>query len=70
MEAKVGFFGGKKYIGQTVQSDPYFHKILRNRKLEKWGVKVDLYQIVFVNLSAFVLAGSHLVLSNTKAESI
>ena len=24
----------------------------------------------FVNLSAFVLAGSHLVLSNTKAESI
>ena len=29
-----------------------------------------LQQIVFVNLSAFVLAGSHLVLSNTKAESI
>jgi hypothetical protein len=33
-------------------------------------VQVDLYQIVFVNLSAFVLAGSHLVLSSTKAESI
>ena len=29
-----------------------------------------LHQIVIVNLSAFVLAGSHLVLSNTKAESI
>jgi len=29
-----------------------------------------LQQIVFVNLSAFVLAGSHLVLSSTKAESI
>jgi hypothetical protein len=34
------------------------------------AVRVDLYQIVIVNLSAFVLAGSHLVLSNTKAESI
>jgi hypothetical protein len=33
-------------------------------------VLLDLHQIVIVNLSAFVLAGSHLVLSNTKAESI
>ena len=35
-----------------------------------WQVRLDLYQIVIVNLSAFVLVGSHLVLSNTKAETI
>ena len=33
-------------------------------------VHIYLHQIVIVNLSAFVLAGSHLVLSSTKAESI
>lgn len=34
-----------------------------------WAL-IYLHQIVIVNLSAFVLAGSHLVLSSTKAESI
>ena len=35
-----------------------------------WQVRLDLHKIVIVNLSAFVLVGSHLVLSNTKAETI
>jgi len=34
------------------------------------SIAVSFTSDCFVNLSAFVLAGSHLVLSNTKAESI
>jgi len=55
-----------------------FFTVKKDKNLQKndnsfcWlkGVHLYLHQIVFVNLSAFVLAGSHLVLSNTKAESI
>ena len=63
--AKLSFFGFKYGMLKKIKNCQ-----------KKWNVFVGwwppLYicSRLFVNLSAFVLAGSHLVLTSTKAESI